>query len=105
MDQIVVHLSLNHATFPRIQNFLSNLQIGYTTMHGSTAQSHIPAPKTHSNTALPKDRSPEQMCAPEDGRQPNEDSMKRLLCTAWNNLYNHLTGGPNRTPNISGQSQ
>jgi hypothetical protein len=28
MDQLVVHLSITHATLPRIQTFLANLQIG-----------------------------------------------------------------------------
>ena len=32
MDQIVIHLSVNHATLPRIQIFLSNLQSGFLTM-------------------------------------------------------------------------
>jgi hypothetical protein len=33
MDQIVIHLSINHATLPRIQIFLSNLQTGLLDMH------------------------------------------------------------------------
>jgi hypothetical protein len=32
MDQFVIHLSINHATLPRIQIFLSNLQTGLLDM-------------------------------------------------------------------------
>lgn len=50
MDQIVVHLSINHATLPRIQTFLSHLQIGSSSSKATGAHSSSNRGKTQSSS-------------------------------------------------------
>jgi hypothetical protein len=88
MDQIVVHLSINHATLPRIQTFLSHLQI-------SSMSTHMGGARTTS-----KERSG---TAKTTRKQLNGKKVERTSNKAWNPLSNCLTGSLNRTPSISEQ--
>lgn len=87
MDQIVVHLSINHATLPRIQTFLSHLQIGGMSTHMGASRGGI---RTTS-----KGRS--------SAAKTTQDDLKvgRTSDKAWNSLCNRFTGSVNRTPSIS----
>jgi len=87
MDQIVVHLSINHATLPRIQTFLSHLQLGGMSTNMGAGRSGI---RTTS-----KGRS--------SAAKTTQDVLKvgRTSDKAWNSLCNRLTGSLNRTPSIS----
>ncbi len=92
MDQVVVHLSINHATLPRIQTFLSHLQIGGMSTHMGASRS---GPRTTS-----KERS---SAAKTSENHLNGNKVGRASDKAWDSLRNRLTGSLNRTPSISEQ--
>jgi hypothetical protein len=83
MDQIVVHLSINHATLPRIQNFLANLQLGPISVH-VPASSHSDEQSKHQSAVHKLD--------------PTSPTSQR----AWNAICNHFTGTVS-VPSISEQ--
>jgi hypothetical protein len=89
MDQVVVHLSINHATLPRIQNFLSNLQLGPLRLDVSGSQSGMQTATTRSGQPSKRKST---------GHQAEPTSHR-----AWNALCNHLTGTVSRTSSISEQ--
>jgi hypothetical protein len=88
MDQIVVYLSINHATLPRIQTFLFYLQIGSMSTHMGGARTTL---KEKSSTAKTT------------RKQLNEKKVGRTSNKAWDPLSNCLTGSLNRIPSISEQ--
>jgi hypothetical protein len=92
MDQIVVHLSINHATLPRIQTFLSHLQIGGMSTHMGASRS--------GTRTTSKGRS---SAAKTSQNHLNGNKVGRTSDKAWNSLCNRLTGSLNRTPSISEQ--
>jgi hypothetical protein len=89
MDQIVVHLSINHATLPRIQNFLSHLQIGPMSLHMTKTQNTAP-------TSRVRNTQP-------DKSQTNGHKAEPTTYKALNSLYNRLTGTISRSSSISEQ--
>jgi hypothetical protein len=89
MDQVVVHLSINHATLPRIQNFLSNLQIGPISVH-------MPASQSGMQTATARSDQPKE-------RRSTGDKVEPTSHRAWNALRSHLTGTVSRKSSISEQ--
>jgi hypothetical protein len=92
MDQIVVHLSINHATLPRIQTFLSHLQIGGMSTHMGASRS--------GTRTTSKGRS---SAAKASQNHLNGNKVGRTSDKAWNSLCNRLTRSLNRTPSISEQ--
>lgn len=92
MDQIVVHLSINHATLPRIQTFLSHLQIGGMSTHMGASRSGTRTTSKGRNSAAKISQN-----------HLNGNKVERTSDKAWNSLCNCLTRSLNRTPSISEQ--
>ncbi|USP78385.1 hypothetical protein yc1106_05659 [Curvularia clavata] len=98
MDQIVVHLSINHATLPRIQNFLSHLQVGPLIPETTVAQSASDRSKGGSRSNNSKYAKLSQNDANKSG--PN---IGRQLSHRWSTLYAGLNKGLGKEPSISEQ--
>jgi hypothetical protein len=92
MDQIVVHLSINHATLPRIQNFLSHLQNGGMSFHMDATRSGLGPMSKRRSSAIQTGQSHSH------GR-----AVEQASNNTWNSLRSRLTGSINRTPSISEQ--
>jgi hypothetical protein len=104
MDQIVVHLSINHATLPRIQSFLSHLQIDSLGSRVTVAQSDSNRDRTKNSAATYRRFSKSAFCtginrgvnkAPSISEQPlrcqqHEDVELSTLVDARKNVF---TGG------------
>jgi hypothetical protein len=99
MDQIVIHLSINHATLPRIQTFLSHLQVDHMGIQMTAAYTNTPLSGERSNTAPFKDHPRQHATA----HQSNAHETRRTSYKGWNTLCTSLVGSLNRTPSISEQ--
>lgn len=91
MDQIVVHLSICHATLPRIQTFLSHLQIGGMSTNMGSGQG---------GTRMIQGRS--------SAARSTRDYVRRSRLgqtseKAWSSLCDRVTGSLKRSPSISEQ--
>jgi hypothetical protein len=92
MDQIVVHLSIGHATLPRIQTFLSHLQIGGISTNMSSGQSGT---RTTAQGRVSAAKATQDYLRRSKVGQTSEK--------AWNSLCSRLTGSLKRSPSISEQ--
>lgn len=92
MDQIVVHLSIGHATLPRIQTFLSHLQIGGMSTNMSSGQGGTQTTAQGRGSAA----------------KATQDYLRRSKVgrtseKAWSLLCSRLTGSLKRSSSISEQ--
>lgn len=92
MDQIVVHLSIGHATLPRIQTFLSHLQIGGMSTNMSSGQGGTQTTAQGRGSAA----------------KATQDYLRRSKVgrtseKAWSSLCSRLTGSLKRSSSISEQ--
>jgi hypothetical protein len=101
MDQIVIHLSINYATLPRIQTFFSHLQVSHMGIQITAA---YPLSIERSNTAPLKDHIQQHHTTTHRAQNhSNAHEARRSSYKAWNTLCTGLAGSLNRTPSISEQ--
>lgn len=99
MDQIVVHLSINHATLPRIQSFLSHLQVGPLIPETTVAQSASDRSKGRNGTGSRSNHSKYAKLSQNDVNK----SGSRQSSHVWSALYAGFNKGLGRAPSISEQ--
>ncbi|KAF2847929.1 hypothetical protein T440DRAFT_520366 [Plenodomus tracheiphilus IPT5] len=101
MDQIVVHLSINHATLPRIQNFLSHLQMGpinIFTVRGDTSASRAKV-----DAAAGQVQAQQRAAAHTNESQSSSSRQGKPFYKAFSALYSSLAGPLRRASSISEQ--
>lgn len=103
MDQIVVHLSINHATFPRIQSFLSHLQIGPVVPGNTVTQSGSDRSKAKLGTGSRSNGSRYAKLSQKDTNNKSGVHVGKPSTHIWSTLYVGLNNGPTKVPSISEQ--
>lgn len=103
MDQIVVHLSINHATLPRIQSFLAHLQVGPLIPEAAVAQSASDRSKGRSDTGSRCNHSKYAMLSQKDVNSKSESNPGRPSSHVWSALCAGLNKGFAKAPSISEQ--
>lgn len=101
MDQITVHLSINHATLPRIHTFLSHLQIGAMSIQIPATQGDTTAVAPESSVTARKERAQQRATTQPNESQPKRDGKVRILGKIWNAVHDIVVGRLNRASSIS----
>jgi hypothetical protein len=90
MDQAAVFCSINHATLPRIKNFLSNLKTGGLSTHMSASRSGTSSTSKGGSSATKTDQS-----------HLNENKVYQIFNNVSHKLRSCFRGSLNRSPSIS----
>jgi hypothetical protein len=101
MDQIVVHLSTNHATLPRLQIFLSQLQIGPMSIQAPVLKGDASTSRFWHNVATHTNQLPQEGTSQLSRKQPNRTGIGQVLHNACNAVCNSLTLPLKRAHSIS----
>jgi hypothetical protein len=98
MDQLVIHLSINHATLPRIHIFLSHLQTGLLDMHVPPSQNNTLHSRSKTNPAVYD--NDDHLHSPTVTRTGGRE-RRRSRYTAWNAIRSTLSSGSTKASSIS----
>jgi hypothetical protein len=98
MDQIVVHLSINHATLPRIHTFLAHLQTGLLDMHVPPSQNNTQISKSRTNPTGHGDN--DHLDSPTPTRSGGRE-RRRPKHTTWNAIRSTLSTKSSKASSIS----